>query len=48
MLGFFIVFWVILLMISFYLVFVIGIIIYVLIGIKLEEVDMIFIYGNLY
>lgn len=48
MLGFVIVFWVILLMIVFYLVFVIGIIIYMLVGIKLEEMDMIDIYGNLY
>lgn len=48
MLGFVIVFWVILLMIVFYLVFVIGIMIYMLVGIKLEEMDMIDIYGNLY
>ncbi|MCH2048334.1 MAG: isoprenylcysteine carboxylmethyltransferase family protein [Trichodesmium sp. ALOHA_ZT_67] len=48
MLGFLIAFWATPLMTSSHLVFAIGITIYVLIGIKLEEVDMISIYGNLY
>jgi len=48
MFGFVIVFWAAPLMTISHLVFAIGTTIYVLVGIKLEEVDMISFYGNLY
>ncbi len=48
MLGFVIAFWATPLMTVSHIVFAIGTTIYVLVGIKLEEMDMIYIYGNLY
>ncbi len=48
MFGFVIVFWAAPLMTISHLVFAMGTTIYVLVGIKLEEVDMISFYGNLY
>lgn len=48
MLGFVIAFWATPLMTVSHLVFAIGTTIYMLVGIKLEEMDMIDIYGNLY
>jgi len=48
MLGFVIAFWGTPLMTLSHLVFAIGTTIYMLVGLKLEEMDMIDIYGNLY
>ena len=48
MLGFFIVFWATPTMTFSHFIFALGTTIYMLVGIKLEEVDMISIYGDLY
>lgn len=48
MLGFVVAFWATPMMTVSHLVFAIGTTIYMLVGIKLEEVDMIYLYGNLY
>lgn len=48
MLGFVVAFWATPMMTVSHLVFAMGTTIYMLVGIKLEEVDMIWIYGNLY
>ena len=48
MLGFVIAFWATPIMTVSHLIFALGLTIYMLVGIKLEETDMISIYGNLY